>query len=56
MLSSDEDEIDESNQEYLERLQEKVTKSKKALNSPFNIATTIQVPNVFVVKAMSIQM
>lgn len=42
VLSSDEDEIDESNQEYLERLQEKVTKSKKALNSPFNINTTIQ--------------
>ncbi|XP_069686580.1 importin-7 isoform X4 [Periplaneta americana] len=40
VLSSDEDEIDESNQEYLEKLQEKVTKGSAA--SPFNITAYVQ--------------
>lgn len=41
VLSSDEDEIDDTNQEYLEKLQEKVTKGRAG--SPFNITAYIQV-------------
>jgi hypothetical protein len=41
VLSSDEDEIDETNQEYLEKLQRKITKG--SAGSPFNVTSYIQV-------------
>jgi hypothetical protein len=41
VLSSDEDEIDEANQEYLEKLQRKITKS--SAGGPFNVTSCIQV-------------
>jgi hypothetical protein len=41
VLSSDEDEIDETNQEYLEKLQRKITKG--SADSPFNVTSYIQV-------------
>uniref|UniRef100_A0A1B6E1F9 Importin N-terminal domain-containing protein n=1 Tax=Clastoptera arizonana TaxID=38151 RepID=A0A1B6E1F9_9HEMI len=42
VLSSDEDDIDETGQGYLESLQDHATKSKKALNSGFNIVASIE--------------
>lgn len=42
-MSSDEDDIDEVGQEYLERLQEHSTKSKKVVNSGFNVVASIEV-------------
>jgi hypothetical protein len=41
VLSSDEDEIDETNQEYLEKLQRKITKG--SAGSPFDVTSYIQV-------------
>jgi hypothetical protein len=41
VLSSDEDEIDETNQEYLEKLQRKITKS--SVENQFNVTSYIQV-------------
>lgn len=43
VLSSDEDEIDEENQDYLERLQDKVTSSSGQLG--FNVTGNIQDAN-----------
>ncbi|XP_075230091.1 importin-7 msk [Lycorma delicatula] len=42
VLSSDEDEVDETSQEYLEVLQDKISKSKKLQNTPFTVTTAIQ--------------
>ncbi|XP_067012437.2 importin-7 [Anabrus simplex] len=43
VLSSDEDEIDEAGQEYLEKLQEKATKGAGAANAPFSMSGNIQI-------------